>query len=241
MRIAVMSDIHGNLPALEAVYEDLKARGADQVVVLGDLSLKGPYPKACLERIEAIRPTAIIQGNTDQWLVEGLPAAMDTTSGQGRKTADLLTWTRERLGGRLDALRGLPFSHETRLGEEGVLFLHSTPASNTDWVPLSSPDETLEAHFHHPRANVFVTGHVHVPGLRRLSDRRLVVNAGSVGMPWDGDWRASYAILEGDGQRIAVNLIRVPYDIERTIEAARSVEMPWAEEYANALRRGIPF
>lgn len=242
MRIAVLSDIHGNLPALEAVCDDLRQRGADQVIALGDLALKGPHPRECIDRVQSLNPVAVIQGNADQWLVEGLPARFTEDDPSGRRMIEIHRWTLERLDGpSLDFLAGLPFSYTASLGGEGVLFLHATPASNVAWVPLSASDEELQTHFHHPEATVFVTGHVHTPGLRRLPDGRSIVNAGSVGLPWDGDWRASYAILEGDGQRTAVNLIRVPYDIERTVREARALGMPDAEAYGKALSGGTPF
>jgi len=242
MRIAVLSDIHGNLPALEAVCENLAARGVDQVVVLGDLAFKGPHPQQCIDRVRALNPAAVIQGNTDQWLAEGLPPHFTEADEKGRRMLAVHRWTLERLDGASRAfLSNLPFSYRASLGSERVLFLHATPASNTAWVPLSASDEELQSHFHDPEATFFVTGHVHAPGLRRLPNGRSVVNAGSVGMPWDGDWRASYAILESDRQRTAVNLIRVPYDIERTMREARALGMPDAEAYAEALSNGTPF
>lgn len=241
MRVAVLSDIHGNLPALQAVYDDLTSRAAEQIIVLGDVAFKGPHPQECLAFLQDLQPVAMIQGNTDQWLVEGLPGRFTDGDEQGRRMLDFFHWTRERLGTQLQALADLPFSYEAALGEEIVLYLHATPESNETWVPLSAPDEELERHFQHPRAHVFVAGHVHTPGLRRLADQRTVINVGSVGMPWDGDCRASYAILEGDGRRIAVNLIRVPYNIERTIQDARDCGMPWAQEYEQALRSAQPF
>lgn len=242
MRIAVLSDIHGNLPALEAVCDDLRQRGADQVVVLGDLAFKGPHPRQCIDRVRSLNPVAVIQGNTDQWLVEGLPPRFTEADDSGRRMIQVHRWTLERLDdASRDFLTGLPFSYTASLGGEGVLFVHATPASNVAWVPLSASDDELQTHFHHPEATFFVTGHVHTPGLRRLPDGRSIVNAGSVGLPWDGDWRASYAILEGDGQRTAVNLIRVPYDIERTVREARRLGMPDADAYGEALSRGTPF
>lgn len=240
MRIAVISDIHGNLAALEAVVDDFKARRADKVVVLGDVAFGGPRSRECLEFVLDLQPAAFILGNTDEWLTAGLPPAREPESKAARRAQDVHTWTVEQLGDALSVMTSWSFSYETEVGEERALFFHATPASNTESVPLSSPDEVLEEHFRHPHANVFVGGHVHVPGVRRLSQRRLVINAGSVGLPFDGDWRASYAILEGDGQRTSVNLIRVPYDIDRTVRDARDTGMPWPDEYIAALQQGLP-
>lgn len=240
MRIAVISDIHGNLAALEAVADDFKARRADKVVVLGDVAFGGPRPRECLKFVLDLQPAALILGNTDEWLVHGLPAGRKTEGDAARRAEDVHRWTVEQLGNELSVMASWSSSYESDVGEEQALFFHATPASNTETVPLSSPDDVLEQHFQHPEASVFVGGHVHVPGVRRLSQRRLVINAGSVGMPFDGDWRASYAILEGDGQRTSVNLIRVPYDIERTVRDVHDTGMPWPDEYIAALRQGLP-
>jgi putative phosphoesterase len=192
--IAVLSDIHGVLPALEAVLAEPDVAAADRIVLLGDL-LAGPMPVETLARLRALGPRAVwVRGNADRELTEAVPDIPDPIGG----------WAARQLSpADLAMLAGLPLT----VTLDDVLFCHATPRDDSEIVlvdsPLSRWAEVLDGV---PQPTI-VCGHTHMP-FTRLADRRLVVNPGSVGMPY-GTPGAHWALL-GDG----VQLRRTPYDAE---------------------------
>jgi len=192
MRVAALYDVHGNLPALEAVLEEIERDGVDVVVSGGDL-VSGPLGRACLERLLAAG-AVFVRGNADREVPE---------------LADLVAqWV---LTVELDV---------EDLGR--VLFCHATPRSDDEIITRVSPEERVAAALEGVGADVVVCGHTHVQYDRRAGALR-VVNAGSVGMPYEGRRGAFWAVLGPD-----VELRRTEYDVEA---AARVLE---ATGYAGA-------
>ena len=235
MRIALISDVHGNLTALEAVIADIDRHGADAVVHGGDLVLMGPNPAEVVDRIRELDWPGVV-GNTDEllWRREErrrLEQQMPKLSG----LLDLLfdqyaPATRELLGDdRLAWLRDLPA--EQRVGD--LLVLHATP--NDLWsapMPHANDAELLDVYGDRGAAEV-VYGHIHRPYVRPLGPMT-VMNSGSVGLPWDGDSRASYLLID-DGER---RVIRVEYDLEREAAALVRSGYPDAERLTEMRRLG---
>jgi putative phosphoesterase len=243
MRIAALSDIHGNLPALDAVLADAAERGCDTLVNLGDI-LSGPlFPAETAARLMALDLPSI-RGNHERQLLEQPPERMGASDAYayGRLKADQLDW-----------LRALPVS--LRLGDD-VLLCHGTPDSDLAYflegvdddgrVRPASPDD-VAARAGDVRAGLILCGHTHLPRSVRLADGRLVVNPGSVGLQaydWDrprphvmeaGTPHARYAILEPGAHGWSVTHVALAYDWESAARAAERRDRP---EWAYALRHG---
>jgi predicted phosphodiesterase len=228
MRTIILSDIHGNLAALEAVSAHLPA--ADRVIVAGDLCLEGPQPAEVLDRLVMLG-WDLLTGNTDRDLVE-------QPEGMKRKKREIIAWTRERLGPeRLARLAVLPFSQCVAEGD-GLLALvvHANPLNLEDQLYPTLSEDELQPYLDATNAPVLAFGHLHIPYIRPVGGR-LLVDVSSVGHPKDRDRRAAYTIFEWRGDERSVTQVRVPYDIDRTVEALRWSDMPHAEEEAEDLLR----
>lgn len=196
MRIAILSDIHGNVVALDAVLADLASRGPfDQIVVAGDLVWSGPRPREVVDRVVALG-AAVIQGNTDAFF-DAAPEGKEPS-----RFAAHLMWMHGQLGPERSAyLRGLPFSHHiapTSAPGHDLLVVHANPRDmERPIMPRASEielDALLLAAGQAPSWQALAFGHLHTPFTRTWRDR-LLVNVSSVGLPMDGDHRAAYAIL----------------------------------------------
>jgi putative phosphoesterase len=196
MRIAVVSDIHANLPAFEAALEDIRHRHADKVIVAGDVVGDGRQPA---EVVALLRRHAFpaIRGNVDRKVVEAAALSGKALAERaGKKRHAELAWTAHQLGrAGLDWLAGLPESLTLRVGGSRLLVVHGSPLSDTDYVYPSLTPRALAAKLGADRPDVLACGHSHIPFARRISGVT-VVNAGSVGRPVDGDPRGSYALVD---------------------------------------------
>jgi predicted phosphodiesterase/ketosteroid isomerase-like protein len=235
MRLAIVSDIHGNLAALEAVIAALERERPELVVQGGDLALGGAHPAEVVDRVRELDWPGVV-GNTDELLWR--PDQLALQEARAPKLCDLLRVlfesqapaTRELLGPeRLAWLRALPAERLV----EGVLLLHASPG-DLWWAPSpDAEDEALLATYGGLGAGTVVYGHIHRPYVRALAGLT-VANSGSVGMPFDRDPRASYLLVE-DGQP---SVRRVEYDVEREADALVRRRYPQAEWLAERLRRG---
>lgn len=248
MRLAIFSDVHGNVHALEAVLADIDAQGHfDHIVFAGDLVFGAADPAKCIAALQA-RPIAAIYGNTDELLWE-LPPLDDETPEEKAAFLKLVEWTQMQIGASgLAYLRGLPFElcfSPTSDHSHDLLVVHANPVNIHS--PIYPPEERQTALFgkiHQPdaavepflkdvTAEVMAYGHVHVPSIRKIG-RHTLVNIASVARPSDGDWRAKYAILTfEDGVWHPQHRV-VEYDVAAARAAILAAEMPRADD---ALRR----
>jgi predicted phosphodiesterase len=236
MRLAVVSDVHGSLTALDAVIGDLARRAPDVVLHGGDLALMGPQPAEVVDRIRELGWAGVV-GNTDELLWR--PEERERLLGATPRIADVIRLlfdayapaTRELLGDeRLRWLTGLP----AELLVDGVLVVHASPGDLWRAPMPDADDDELERTYRRPDAHTSVYGHIHRPFARRAGDGLVVANAGSAGLPWDGDPRASYAVIE-DGR---AEIVRVEYDIERDAELLTRSGHPDAARLAEMRRLG---
>jgi diadenosine tetraphosphatase ApaH/serine/threonine PP2A family protein phosphatase len=234
--IAVLSDVHANLEALQAVLADAARQGAEAVYCLGDVVGYGPDPRACLDLAMTWR--AVLLGNHDQ-------AALTGPDGFNPAAERAARWTRDQLAAepdrqarerRLGFLAGLPW----RLAEGDFLFVHGSARNPLrEYVfPADCLDPRKMDRVFAQVGRYCFQGHTHLPGVfteegpggpalfrgpaalghrYRLGGAKALVNVGSVGQPRDGDWRACYALLEGD----TVLFRRVEYDVEATVRKVR--------------------
>ena len=225
MRLAIVSDIHGNLPALEAVLADLEQTRPDAVVLGGDLAFGGPHPLEVMERLRGLGWPSVL-GNTDEALDdERVPA-----KARGGFIPPTAARTREMLGPEHVAwLTGLPLEWRG----EGIAVVHATPGDCWAIVEHDAGDERLREVYGVLGEPIAVYGHLHHAFVRPL-DGLTVVNSGSVSLSLDGDTRACYAIV-ADGR---VELRRVEYDVERVAADFVAIDYPNAKNYAAWLRAG---
>ncbi|HEU0013788.1 MAG TPA: metallophosphoesterase family protein [Longimicrobium sp.] len=245
MKIALLSDVHANLPALEAVLASIAARGVDAAYHLGDLVGYAPWPAETVALLRA-RGIAGIAGNYDSTVAADYKHCgcryedprQEELSHQG------YAWTRAHVSAETKAfLASLPFRLDLRpLGGHApgprVVLVHGTPTLNTLYWTEDRPDDfclRMARHAGAAAGDVLCFGHTHVPWHRAVEGIHFV-NTGSVGRPKDGDWRAGYVVLSVDGTSVDVEFVRVEYDLERAMSAIHASDLP--HEFAEYLRTG---
>ena len=218
MRTALIADIHGNLVALDAVLSDIDRRGADRIVCLGDVAATGPQPRDAIERVAGLG-CDVVMGNTDEWLVE--PRDESIEDDDTRRIVEIDLWAHDQLEDRhIELVRG----YQPVVELDGLLCYHGSPRSNTEVLLPITPETELAAMLDGHAEAIMAGGHTHMPMLRRHG-ASLVINPGSVGMPFEhaagGTFRnppwAEYAIA-GDGE---VEFHRVRVDVGAVTRDAR--------------------
>ncbi len=212
MRIGVISDIHGNLEALEAALADLERRGADTILVAGDLIGDGPDPERVVALLRA-RKFPAIRGNVDVKVLAtaALPEAEQAALLDRKKKADLVQTARQLGRADLKWLERLPGRLTLRFEGMVLLMVHGSPLSDTDYIFPSITPAALAAKLGADRPDVLACGHSHIPFTKRLLGVT-VVNGGSVGRPVDGDPRGSYALVEIErGRTPRARIVRFRY------------------------------
>jgi putative phosphoesterase len=216
LRIAALYDIHGNLPALEAVLAEVEAANVDLVLVGGDL-VAGPYPSECLDALRALEPrVAFVRGNADREAVAG---------GEGERR-----WCLDRLGPERAAfVADWPLTvHKEVDGLGRVLFCHATPQSDEAFLTPITPEAAVAEALADAESEVVVYGHIHVQYERGNAPR--LVNPGSVGWPHERSRGAYWALLGPD-----VEFRRTEYDYEATAKQVLASGYPNAQHMAETI------
>jgi predicted phosphodiesterase len=224
-RVAALYDIHGNLPALEAVLDEVRRAGVDRVVVGGDVL--GPMQDETLRRLSALDvPFDCIHGNGERVVLADL--AGGDISEVPERYRSVIHWSAERLDATQRAwIAGWPSTCRIGIGGLGeVLFCHATPRNDYECFTRLTAEDRLVPIFTGLGAAVVVCGHTHMPFDRTVGDVR-VVNAGSVGAPFSQPAGAYWLLLGG---KPGVELRRTDYDFAKTAEAVRQTGFPLAEE-----------
>ena len=222
MKIAIISDIHGNLDALEKVLASVDSRKVDEIYCLGDIVGYGPNPNECIDLVHS-RCKVVVLGNHDYGAVDGLPLSHFNQFGRAA-----IRWTKKVLTTEHTLyLRRLPFT----LATNEITLVHATPHNPELWHYLTSWAEA-EIAFTAFSTPVCFVGHVHVTSVIG-ADRKLdlfrkevkhLINVGSVGQPRDGNPHASYGILDTDSW--TYENVRVPYDVEKVAKAIMAQKLP---------------
>ena len=218
MKVAIVSDFHGNLVALEAVLADLDQAKPDLIAHGGDLAFNGPRPVECVDRIRELGWPGVV-GNMDR--------ALENPTGRR------VTWASRQLGPERNAwLQSLPMEWRQ---EDQIALVHAVPGDLWRAIFPEADDAELRAVYGPLGARIAVYCHIHRPYVRAFGDLT-VANSGSVGLPFDGDPRASYLVIE-DGR---VENRRVDYDIEKAVADVMGSGLPEAEAVATMYRTGRP-
>lgn len=248
MRIALFSDVHGNLAALEAVLAAIDAQGVDLVIFAGDLCLFGPRPAACIDLVRQ-RGIVSVHGNTDLFILgAGSPP---------ERVAPHVDWTRAQLSDdHLEWLRRLPFGFRVsptgRAGDD-LAVVHANPLDvngiifppeayqQARYGQVRQSDADLQPLLGDLTAAVLAYGHLHIPSARPWGNG-VLLNVSSVSMPGDGDPAAKYALLTWDGQRWAWRHERVAYRAADETAAFRALRPPrWEQAVAELETQGLYF
>lgn len=231
-KIAIISDIHGNLPALDAVMTDIKKRKINRIFCLGDIAGKGPAP---LDAVEEIRNNCevVLMGNWEYLIA-------------GNQDCDLFKWQKAHLTTeQLDFIKGLPMYHEFYFSGRLTRLCHAAPFSVFHRVqPIAATEDklTLFTGVEGGECDILGYGDIHRAYKENICGKR-IFNAGSVGNPLDIT-KASYAIIEGEYNSkeyadFSIEIVRIPYDIEKAVKEALSSDMPEIDLYISELRTAI--
>jgi putative phosphoesterase len=219
LRVAIVSDIHGSLPALEAVVAELERESPDDVWCGGDLGWGGGWASECVALVRE-RGWTTVKGNTDVWIT-GDPQTLE--SPDDRRQLETIAAAHAISDDDAQWLLNLPLGHS---GPGSILLVHGTP--ETPFFAPEPYDPAAEFAPYEGHANVVVYGHVHEAFTRRLTDGTIVVNAGSVGASKD-EATACYLLLAHDGPEIVLRHRRVPYDRDAVRTRARELGAPLDE------------
>ena len=232
--IALISDIHGNLPALEAVLDDASRGKADAIWNLGDMLGYAPFPNevlATLRRVEAVN----LIGNYDLKVLEFPQKAAKWKGKKAPAKYRGFQWNHARLAkDNIAFLKTLPEQARRSVGDLDALLVHGSPASIDELLNSNTSPARFRELARMAEADLVACGHSHEPFMRRVG-KMSFVNPGSVGRPEGGDPRASYAFLTFSDGAVQAELRRVPYDIERVVRAVHAAELP--EDYIEVFRQ----
>jgi len=237
VRLAVFSDVHGNLQGLEAVLKDIEVRGADVVWCGGDLVGYGANPG---EVVDLIRSKGIptIMGNYDDGIgyfrvACGCDYPNEEAMERGQRS---IMWTKANTTEQHKAfLRNLPYRIQREIEGHQVVLVHGSPARLNEYLFETVADDVFQQHLSSTGADVLIFGHTHKPFHKVLNGKHLV-NSGSAGKPKHGNPNATYALLDITRADVQVEIVEVPYDYESAARAIEATDLP--HEFAQMLREG---
>lgn len=230
-KLAAISDIHGNAEALRAVLQDIDRQGVDGIVVCGDLVVYCPQPEEVIEILKVRRDIqAIISGNTDRYLIE--QREFSSPEAWQQDLLQLFGWTMDRIGqSGMNWLRSLGKTYRF----EDILFVHGSPRDDEEGIYQDRINTNLTQIILETKSRAVICGHTHLrPFVKNIKsdtciNQTLVANLCSVGLPFDGDARASYAIIENHGVGPEITFRRVDYAIRNVIGLLKGLNVPGAK------------
>ena len=247
-KIAVLSDIHGNTTALEAVLADAKKSKVDEYWLLGDILMPGTGRRRILNLLAALPITARVLGNWENSLWRGLHRKLDLTKASHRYLLRQCQYILEEIAPEeIEDLHNQPMQVHRQFGDLTVGITHHLPDKNWGRELIhTGKQEDFDRLVTEPHASIAVYGHIHQQFLRYGSDGQLILNPGSIGQPFfldaklRKDLRAQYMILEFDEAGLSdVDFRRVDYDVEAELQLAKDVKLPYFQIYYESLINGI--
>ena len=236
MKIAVMSDIHGNMQALEKVLEDIKAQGCEKILCLGDLAMAGPQPRVVVDFIQQQKDWEVIQGNTDQLIGDFCPEYMENVKSKfpvmANALAEEILFMEDE---RKEYLHSLP--PQKMLSIEGVkiLMVHGSPRRNNEDILPNRPISEIEEICKGVDADLIFCGHTHVPCGYQTEKKQTVVNVGSVGRPMTEGAKACYVVANIEDGGFSIEHRFLDYDRELAAEILMKRTFEGREQVAQML------
>ncbi len=236
MKVAVLSDIHGNGVALQYAINDLKSLGIKKIIILGDIIMKGPMPSQSLEMLKDkdLEIIAWIKGNTDLWLEEITDVWIPST----RREKELYLYYKYAKDNlkeeQIVFLKELPLECSINLNGISILCVHGTPQSIVEAIDSSVTEEEIKKAIKGVEEQVILSGHSHTSFIGEVDDR-IIFNVGSIGNALDGDNRISYGVL--DFVEGGINLVnrRISYPVSEIINIAIDNKFPLLDEYKSII------
>ena len=213
MKVAVLSDIHGNFQALESVMEDVKANNCEQVFCLGDLAMAGPQPRMVIDYVRKQNNWTVIQGNTDKMIADFSPEILQNVKNNfpvmANALADDVIFIEED---KKDYLRNLPAQKELTLEGVKLLLVHGSPRRNNEDILPDMPLKIIEEMLEGTNADLIFCGHTHVPAGYQTNKKQTVVNVGSAGRPMTEEPKACYVIADFQDGGFSIEHRFIDYD-----------------------------
>lgn len=236
MKVAIISDIHANLFALEAVLAHAKSMGIKNFWCLGDLVQFNAYPQEVVKTIRKLDAVSVY-GNMDQSILEKKKYLHKKNQSNIPENELPYMWTYQKLSRKsIDFLRDLPEKKRIKINGTRFLLVHGSPAGFDDPIRIDTSDDRMRELIKLTNAEFVVFGHTHNPFVREV-DGVTFINPGSVGKPIDGDPRASYAVLKIKKDQVSIEPYRVEYNLEKTLESMKEAELP--ELYIRSLQLSL--
>lgn len=235
MKVAVLSDIHGNGVALQYAINDLKSLGIKKIIILGDIIMKGPMPSQSLEMLKDkdLEIITWIKGNTDLWLEE-IKDIIPSTK-RKKELYSYYKYAKDNLKeDQILFLKELPLQCSINLNGTSILCVHGTPQSIVEAIDSSVPEEEIKKAIKGVKEQVILSGHSHTSFIGELDDK-IIFNVGSIGNSLDGDNRISYGILDFVEDKVNLTNRRISYPADEIINIAIDNKFPLLNEYKSVI------
>ncbi len=236
MKVAVLSDIHGNFQALESVMEDVKANNCEQVFCLGDLAMAGPQPRMVIDYVRKQNNWTVIQGNTDKMIAEFSPEILQNVKNNfpvmANALADDVIFIEED---KKDYLRNLPAQKELTLEGVKLLLVHGSPRRNNEDILPDMPLKIIEEMLEGTNADLIFCGHTHVPAGYQTNKKQTVVNVGSAGRPMTDEPKACYVIADFQDGGFSIEHRFIDYDRQTAADIMSARNFDGADKLAQMI------
>jgi len=241
MKIAVLSDIHGNLDALQAVLNDIKSQEINRIFICGDLAMAGPEPVETVDFIIDLTKRydiKIIQGNTDEMIIKSTGSSDDKYTPSNKIMAEAVKYAQKVLrADQKEFLMELPETYREKIGNLDILLVHGSPRRNNDDILPDMPTEKVKEMIESAKENLIFCGHTHLPVIYHI-EKQSIVNVGSVGRPFTEKPKACYAVLDYpdlSGNKFLIDQRFVPYDYESAADKLAEQTFVGADKLAQML------
>lgn len=236
MKVAVLSDIHGNFQALESVMEDVKANNCEQVFCLGDLAMAGPQPRMVIDYVRKQNNWTVIQGNTDKMIADFSPEILQNVKNNfpvmANALADDIIFIEED---KKDYLRNLPAQKELTLEGVKLLLVHGSPRRNNEDILPDMPLKIIEEMLEGTNADLIFCGHTHVPAGYQTNKKQTVVNVGSAGRPMTDEPKACYVIADFQDGGFSIEHRFIDYDRQTAADIMSARNFDGADKLAQMI------
>ena len=239
MRIAVISDVHGNNAAFKEVISDIKKQGINHIVFLGDLVMVGPEPNLVINMLKALNPLCWLKGNTDIWLDE-MSGDWAPSTEKEIELDQYYQYAKSRLNkDEIEYILGRPITKVIEYMGNSILCVHGSPRAVNEIMDYRVPLGYLTQMIEGVKEDIIICGHSHVPYVGEHNDK-YIFNVGSIGKPLDGDNRASYGIISLKSEaKPEFEIRRIHYPIPEIVSLAKVRDFPYVEKFETVLTRGL--